>query len=111
VTPQGIALVSAVLAYLFAKPGKRSRIAEHLFNLLLLCMCSCEEAFTVSEAPLSSDCLKLCVGPGVLAGAIDYYILDKFQRLTNTKTYTKVCTLLLSYHNSCASFLNAQNVL
>ncbi|KAK9909952.1 hypothetical protein WJX75_009980 [Coccomyxa subellipsoidea] len=46
VTPQGVALVSAVIAYLFAKPG-------------------------------------------VLAGAIDYYILDKFQRLTNTKTYTK----------------------
>ncbi len=27
---------------------------------------------------------------GVLQGAIDYYILDKFQRLTNTKAYTKV---------------------
>ena len=33
-----------------------------------------------------SDCL--CAG--VLQGAIDYYILDKFQRLTNTKAYTKV---------------------
>ena len=27
---------------------------------------------------------------GVLQGAIDYYILDKFQRLTNTKAFTKV---------------------
>ena len=33
---------------------------------------------------------------GVLAGAIDYYILDKFQRLTNTKTYTKVICCHLS---------------
>ena len=31
--------------------------------------------------------------PGVLAGAIDYYIFDKFQRLTNTKAYTKVCSI------------------
>jgi hypothetical protein len=34
--------------------------------------------------------LRLPSLAGVLAGAIDYYILDKFQRLTNTKTYTKV---------------------
>lgn len=27
---------------------------------------------------------------GVLAGAIDYYILDKFQRITKTKPYDEV---------------------
>ncbi|KAK9816689.1 hypothetical protein WJX72_003731 [[Myrmecia] bisecta] len=31
----------------------------------------------------------LTATPGVLMGAIDYYILDKIQRLTNVKVYTK----------------------
>ena len=32
----------------------------------------------------------LCLLAGVLAGAIDYYILDKYQRLANTKPYDEV---------------------
>lgn len=37
---------------------------------------------------MASDTCAFCTG--VLQGAIDYYILDKYQRLTNTKAYTKV---------------------
>ena len=35
---------------------------------------------------------------GVLQGAIDYYILDKIQRLTNTKAFTKVRQQLRCKH-------------
>lgn len=84
VTPQGVALVSAVIAYLFAKPGSNSRHAAH-YHLVLS-----NPAYWDDKEIWVAAKLQLPSLAGVLAGAIDYYILDKFQRLTNTKTYTKV---------------------
>ena len=41
------------------------------------------------------DCNNtLFLGTGVLAGAIDYYILDKFQRLTKIKAYDEASSSL-----------------
>lgn len=34
--------------------------------------------------------LQYWLSVGVLAGAIDYYILDKYQRIANTKPYDEV---------------------
>ena len=77
ITPQGIALVSAVLAYLLAKPGNSARLGI-----------SCRGGAGQCTLNAGEGC---AVPAGVLAGAVDYYILDKFQRLTNSKVYTKVC--------------------
>ena len=43
-----------------------------------------------APSPQVLDVVKFCGFAGVLAGAIDYYILDKYQRLANTKPYDEV---------------------
>ena len=77
-TPQGLALILAIIAYLFAKPGVLAILSFMLSFISSVTACMCKQTHSC------------CLCAGVLQGAIDYYILDKFQRLINTKAYTKV---------------------
>ncbi len=83
---QGFALLGSVLTYLLVRPGELSF------------------PYVLEVGPWWYDGNNLHVGAiylqsqnlarqyaGVLQGAVDYYILDKLNRLTNTP-YTKVCT-------------------
>ena len=77
INPEGVGLVALALAYLTATPGTEvkavSKVSLH------------------SIFKLDMQLKFACLCSGVLAGAIDYYIIAKLQNLRSDAVYVKVC--------------------
>ena len=81
INPEGVGLIALALTYLTATPGTASHD------------CICQNApFVICLNSTHHLCHIGC--SGVLAGAIDYYIIAKIQNLRNDAFYVKVSSVV-----------------
>ena len=77
INPEGVGLVALALAYLTATPGTEVKAVS--------------KVLLHSIFKLDMQLKFACLCSGVLAGAIDYYIIAKLQNLRSDAVYVKVC--------------------